>query len=354
MTVTTICSIILGLSQIHQISSHGYLADPPSRNVMWRYGFNTEVNYNDNELYCGGFETQKDNDGKCGVCGDNYADPQPRDHENGGKYGLGTIGRKYVMGQTIEVEVELSTNHWGWFELKLCPLNDANEITTQECLDQHPLFRAEDPSSSKYPIPDGTEKSAYLKYEVLLPQGITCSQCVIQWTYHTGNTWGDCGNGTSEIGCGAQENFVNCADIQIYSNAAGFPPNAIDNPSTIYFRDSTYPGGRRPFVNKNTVCIPTKPYEHLPNMQPWCQEQCLNYNPSACPKDKCLCLKECVSINELAGINGTDVFCHRNCLRNPPICPRDQCRCFSEEGIDTEGNTVDTEGRIIQAYNGPY
>lgn len=40
---------------LSQAWGHGYLADPPSRNVMWRYGFNTEVNYNDNELYCGGF-----------------------------------------------------------------------------------------------------------------------------------------------------------------------------------------------------------------------------------------------------------------------------------------------------------
>lgn len=34
------------------------------------------------------------NNGKCGVCGDNYADPQPRANENGGKYGTGTIVRR--------------------------------------------------------------------------------------------------------------------------------------------------------------------------------------------------------------------------------------------------------------------
>ena len=39
------------------------------------------------------------NGGKCGVCGDNVADPQPRPHEGGGKYGQGVIGRRYTTGQ---------------------------------------------------------------------------------------------------------------------------------------------------------------------------------------------------------------------------------------------------------------
>lgn len=29
--------------------------DPPSRNAMWRFGFQNPVNYNDNELFCGGY-----------------------------------------------------------------------------------------------------------------------------------------------------------------------------------------------------------------------------------------------------------------------------------------------------------
>ncbi len=38
-----------------------------------------------------------ENDGKCGICGDNYADPSPREHEAGGKYATGTIVRNYVQ-----------------------------------------------------------------------------------------------------------------------------------------------------------------------------------------------------------------------------------------------------------------
>lgn len=29
--------------------------DPPARNAMWRFGFPNPVNYNDNELFCGGY-----------------------------------------------------------------------------------------------------------------------------------------------------------------------------------------------------------------------------------------------------------------------------------------------------------
>ena len=39
------------------------------------------------------------NKGKCGVCGDNWADSQPRPHEGGGRYGQGVIGRRYTTGQ---------------------------------------------------------------------------------------------------------------------------------------------------------------------------------------------------------------------------------------------------------------
>ena len=63
-----------------------------------------------------------------------------------------------------------------------------------------------------------------------------------------GNTWGICSNGTGEVGCGEQETFRNCADIQIYSNSVGIPPWAVSNPNAIYYRDRSAPGGRRPLV----------------------------------------------------------------------------------------------------------
>ena len=37
---------------------HGRLMDPPSRNAMWRFGFTNPINYNDNEVFCGGFGSE--------------------------------------------------------------------------------------------------------------------------------------------------------------------------------------------------------------------------------------------------------------------------------------------------------
>lgn len=33
---------------------HGRLIEPPSRSSMWRFGYNSPTNYQDNELFCGG------------------------------------------------------------------------------------------------------------------------------------------------------------------------------------------------------------------------------------------------------------------------------------------------------------
>ena len=49
----------------------------------------------------------------------------------------------------------------------------------------------------------------------LLPHGLTCTQCILQWKYIAGNNWGICENGTGAVGCGPQEEFRACADVEI-------------------------------------------------------------------------------------------------------------------------------------------
>jgi len=54
---------------------HGRMMEPPSRASMWRVGFPTPKNENDNALYCGGFGVQyQQNGGRCGICGDPWDD----------------------------------------------------------------------------------------------------------------------------------------------------------------------------------------------------------------------------------------------------------------------------------------
>jgi len=342
--------IILCVANVH---GHGRMMDPPSRNAMWRLGFSNPINYNDNEVFCGGVGVQAANGYKCGVCGDNHDENQPRDHEGGGKFGNGIIGRRYAMGQDVEVDIELTTNHWGYFELKLCPLNHHGKIATQECMDQNPLPLTENLAETKYYVPIGTPKTANFTYKVTLPEGLTCSQCVVQWTYTTGNTWGKCDNGTEAIGCGPQETFRNCADIQIFSNApTGWVPNAVDAPSAIYVLEKTRSGQniKKPFIVRHQVCVPTEAYKEAPHMAEWCQTNCLRYPPN-CPPEKCFCPTECKAIGRLAGVKGTDVYCHRNCLRYPSVCPEDECSCTSGQQTQESDGQVneELESSLVQA-----
>ncbi|KAF8764479.1 hypothetical protein HNY73_022545 [Argiope bruennichi] len=79
---------------------------------MWRFGYDTPPNYNDNELFCGGIFVQTViNRGKCGVCGDAYHLKQPRPNEAGGEYGLGIIVRNYTVGQKIIGDCALMGNN---------------------------------------------------------------------------------------------------------------------------------------------------------------------------------------------------------------------------------------------------
>lgn len=57
-----------------------------------------------------------------------------------------------------------------------------------------------------------------MKYR--LPAKKSCDHCILQWRYIAGNNWGNCPNGTGAIGCGPQEEFRACADIEISGKGA--------------------------------------------------------------------------------------------------------------------------------------
>lgn len=72
----------------------------------------------------------------------------------------------------------------GWFEVKICPVNDPKTAATQECLDKHVLLRA-DGGGMRFPVIKG-KYNAFFNYTVQLPPDLTCKQCVVQWKYRTG------------------------------------------------------------------------------------------------------------------------------------------------------------------------
>ncbi|CAG5124618.1 unnamed protein product [Candidula unifasciata] len=181
-----LASAVMGvlLTAATQVLGHGRLMDPPARNSMWRLGFPNPVNYNDNELYCGGRITQwARNKGKCGVCGDPHHHTT-KDHEVGGKYANGIISRQYTQGDVIEVTVHITANHKGYFEFRICPVADPKVEVTQECLDQHVLEMVNG-EGTRYHLPEG-KSNQFFNVSLQLPADVTCKQCVIQWKYRTG------------------------------------------------------------------------------------------------------------------------------------------------------------------------
>ena len=222
---------------VQVVNGHGMMMNPPGRSSMYHYFPEAIPNYNEMSLNCGGVDvcsypklfTVKNNNlsfyfymvkiqfnengGMCGECGDNYALPRPRQNEEGGKYGKGIIGQTYKPGTPIQISIQLTANHLGYFEFRLCAdKQSADELVTQQCLDKHLLQLAD--GSTRFHIQDPNQQ--YFNLMALLPQGVTCQYCVIQWHYLTGNSWGSgCADG-SGVGCGdRQETFRNCADVAI-------------------------------------------------------------------------------------------------------------------------------------------
>ncbi|XP_069114686.1 uncharacterized protein [Argopecten irradians] len=187
------------------------MMEPPQRSTVWRFypgDSRFQPNYNDMELFCGGFQRMLSNGGKCGNCGDPY--DGVRENEAGGKYATGFITRNYKKGDVIAIQIELTTSHMGFFEFKICPQNDVSTPVTPECLDKYPLKFTN--GESKWPV----TYTGFYDLEVQLPPDMTCDQCVIQWHYKAGNNWGiDEATGEGCLGCGDQETFINCADVSI-------------------------------------------------------------------------------------------------------------------------------------------
>ncbi|XP_049876387.1 uncharacterized protein LOC126373994 isoform X2 [Pectinophora gossypiella] len=201
-------ALLLVASALASASGHGRVLEPPSRASAWRYGYPVPADYDDDGANCGGYSVQHvSNSGKCGICGDAYSIPPPRPHELGGVYGVGIIVAHYLPGSLISTTVDLTTSHRGFWQFKLCADPEAND---QECFDKH-VLELEDGSTKYYP------DRGSVKYNVtyVLPKGLVCDHCVLQWRYTAGNNWGTCQNGTQGLGCGPQEQFGACSDISI-------------------------------------------------------------------------------------------------------------------------------------------
>jgi len=219
--------LLLVLASLISLSvEHAIFKEPPSRSSMGHFKptCGIERNVDHQSVYCGGISTQHSaaNMGKCGICGDAF-DGADKPNQAGGRWASGILSRSYLPGQTINVEIKLVANHMGFFTFAICPHNDPSSSPNRDCFLNNPLLVNGD---NKY---FATAGRGLKTMQVTLPAGMTCSQCIFQYTYTNGNNWGlgpqsaeiateDCLVTKGKLGCGKQETFRGCADICIGSN----------------------------------------------------------------------------------------------------------------------------------------
>jgi len=137
-----------------------------------------------------------------------------------------------ITKDSIICSFQLSANHRGYFEFRLCNL-DASPLAdaTQECLDRHQLVIA-DTNSTKFGDV-GEYGSTMISLRVQLPPNIACKHCVFQWKYTAANSWGtDSITGESGPGLGREnETFMGCSDIAILPNGTPTEPPQVIIPT---------------------------------------------------------------------------------------------------------------------------
>lgn len=230
-----VSAILLLVAVLPLATAHGRMKVPPGRSTLWRshelcHKNDTAKNYQDMQLNCGGRFTQWDtNKGKCGVCGDNAEGPQ--DNQPGGRFFMPIISRCYKAKKTgalkIDANIDITSNHRGYMEFKLCKLDNMHNNVTQQCLNKNVLKVKKKGTKSKKKNRIWIQQEwTSLDVVLFVPARIRCTDCVLQWTYYTGNNGKSCkiSKRTGKFNCGSGlkgvETFVNCADIAIMKDCA--------------------------------------------------------------------------------------------------------------------------------------
>ena len=223
---------LLGLaivaSQAVAAMCHGFMSEPASRN--WQRNSNSCPHClaagGPGVTFTGG---RKWPNSLHGVCGDWHN--KPRDHEAGGKFATPPqIAAVYKKGQTITIRIKVTAPHGGRFSFGICNVDGTatpeqeRAKTTQACFDANPLTNAVDGSRYWWM---GKRGNGDYSMQFKLPPALTCTRCVIQWHYETGNS---CdlpgtppgmhmggGNMGSCLQSSSIEEFWNCADVRILS-----------------------------------------------------------------------------------------------------------------------------------------
>ncbi|CAM9476506.1 unnamed protein product [Scytosiphon promiscuus] len=215
-----------------------------------------------------------------GVCGDPEQTSAEGTNVFGRENSIYPVLETYQEGSIIEMKVAVDTYHWGHLEYFICNSEDLSDPeggpVTQGCFNMHPLDRAEDdgdasPIDPDHPgryyvdppcreqetdqtMPDGAYGGYVVTARHKLPEGLTCTRCIIQMVYYTGHicklpgyeqfepdsTPEGCAPSVSDWvnldppACGEggayPEEFWNCADIEIISGESHISVGVVSAP----------------------------------------------------------------------------------------------------------------------------
>jgi len=286
--------LLLGL--IASVLGHGRMMEPPARSSYHRVQDDPNIapfmdlvipNWQDNELFCGGFHVQVQNGYRCGVCGDNWADERPRNNELGGRHGsTGIIPRTYESNGLMPVTIQLTAHHKGWFEFKLCKIGKTDVTEDEECFNgPNSIVQLENGGtrfSVQYVI------NEWFNFNLIIPD-IECDHCVLQWRYHTGNSWGSDDEGTG-IGYGPQEEFYGCADVEIIRTSSNPPTTKPTTTTTTEANTTKDPTTTNQSTTKQTTAnqTTTKQTTEKPSQKPPAgKDFCSNQRDGIYPHEEC-------------------------------------------------------------------
>ena len=273
------------------------------------------------------------NQGKCGVCGDSVTDPTPRLHETGGKFGNKIITATYETGDIIDVEIVVNTNHLGFFEIKLCVVDDDSE-ETNECFDKHPLAVLAGPGSGQ-----GQRGGGAGGGRVLVVSNITCRATGLR--KDVTDLWCEDNCVLDLHNCPAQ--YCRCTIDVINEEEPVRGPEVSTQPTSPEQEEEEEE------EEENVVCEAWSPgYREVPSISEFCRKSCLETLPAFCPPHICRCSasparppqpaelqagrgegRRCAAVGEFSEDPHMAQFCEISCSHPVPHCPPDLCRCRS-------------------------
>ena len=89
----------------------------------------------------------------------------------------------FLISQEIDISVQLTAGHLGYFEFRICSLDSSFSSEDEECFDKN-LLQLSNGEGTKYPIP--TTNAANYTVSAVLPSDLECQHCVLQWHYTAG------------------------------------------------------------------------------------------------------------------------------------------------------------------------